>query len=94
MRDRRRRPIVVAMEWVSKITTISLEMALPPLAGHWLDDRWGTAPWMLVAGALLGMFVVITNCRDRLAGRSRVLASRKVCALVCQAILPNPRLVL
>ena len=66
MRDRRRRPIVVAMEWVSKITTISLEMALPPLAGHWLDDRWGTAPWMLVAGALLGMAVSALHLRQLL----------------------------
>lgn len=24
------------------------------LAGAWLDRRWGTEPWMIVAGTLLG----------------------------------------
>jgi ATP synthase protein I len=23
--------------------------------GHWLDGKWGTKPWLLLAGALLGM---------------------------------------
>lgn len=22
--------------------------------GHWLDDRWGTTPWLLLCGASLG----------------------------------------
>lgn len=22
--------------------------------GHWLDGRWGTTPWLLIAGAFLG----------------------------------------
>ncbi|MEO6709468.1 MAG: AtpZ/AtpI family protein [Planctomycetota bacterium] len=22
--------------------------------GHWLDGRWGTGPWLLLAGACLG----------------------------------------
>ncbi|MGE3537246.1 MAG: AtpZ/AtpI family protein [Candidatus Tectimicrobiota bacterium] len=25
--------------------------------GYWLDARWGTAPWLLLAGALLGIVV-------------------------------------
>lgn len=25
------------------------------LAGYWLDRRWGTGPWLLLAGLLLGM---------------------------------------
>lgn len=29
-------------------------MAIPPLAGWWGDSRWGTAPWLLIAGAVLG----------------------------------------
>ena len=34
--------MAVAMEWVSRITVVSLEMVLPGLAGQWLDQRWGT----------------------------------------------------
>lgn len=37
-----RPPIAVAMEWVSRITTVALEMVLPGLGGVWLDKRWGT----------------------------------------------------
>jgi hypothetical protein len=35
-------PIGTAMQWVSQITTVALEMVLPGIAGHWLDKRWGT----------------------------------------------------
>lgn len=27
------------------------------LAGYWLDRRWGTSPWLLLVGALLGIVV-------------------------------------
>jgi len=37
-----RPPLAEAMEWVSRITTVVLEMVLPGLAGQWLDQRWGT----------------------------------------------------
>ena len=46
--------MVVAMRWVHQITSIALEMAIPPLVGHWLDERWGTEPWLVIVGALLG----------------------------------------
>lgn len=42
------------MQWASQVTTIGLEMALPPAGGWWLDERWGTEPWLLIAGAVLG----------------------------------------
>ena len=40
--------------WVSRLTTISLEMALPALLGHWLDTKWETKPVMTAIGAFLG----------------------------------------
>jgi hypothetical protein len=40
------------MEWVSRITTVALEMVLPGLAGTWLDDRWGTGFLGLLGFAL------------------------------------------
>lgn len=42
------------MTWASRITSISLEMALPPLLGSWLDRRWGTGYALLIVGGVLG----------------------------------------
>jgi len=46
--------MVVAMQWVHQILAVAIEMALPAGVGYWLDSRWGTAPWLVIAGALLG----------------------------------------
>jgi F0F1-type ATP synthase assembly protein I len=62
--------LVVAIEWVQQITTISLEMALPAGLGYWLDGRWGTGPWLVSIGALLG-FVVGMRHLLQLAARGR-----------------------
>ncbi len=50
-----RAPQALAMAWASRVTTISMEMAVPPLAGHWLDQRFGTKGLFLVLGAVLGL---------------------------------------
>ncbi len=42
------------MVWVSRISTVSLEMILPAVGGHWLDGRWGSGPWCVSLGAILG----------------------------------------
>ena len=49
-----RSPLVVALEWTSRATTISLEMVLPGLLGYWADQRWETGPVLLVLGVMLG----------------------------------------
>jgi hypothetical protein len=53
-----RPPLVVALEWVSKITTGALEMVLPGIAGAWLDRRWGTT-YLTLVGLALGVTVGI-----------------------------------
>jgi F0F1-type ATP synthase assembly protein I len=50
-----RSPLTLAMEWTSRVTTISLEMVLPGLLGYWLDQRLGTRIVFLVLGAILGL---------------------------------------
>jgi len=30
-------------------------MVIGVFGGHWLDEKWGTAPWMLLTGAFVGM---------------------------------------
>jgi F0F1-type ATP synthase assembly protein I len=52
-----RSPLSVGFEWLSRITTVSLEMVLPGLFGHVLDRHWGTSPWLLILGTILGFIV-------------------------------------
>jgi ATP synthase protein I len=44
-----------AMAWVSRITSISMEMVVPGLIGYYLLDRWlGTRIVFLILGLTLG----------------------------------------
>ncbi len=47
--------MAIAMQWVSQITTIALEMALPGLGGHWIDQKLGTGIVFTLLGVGLGM---------------------------------------
>jgi len=61
-----RPPLVLAYEWSARITSISLELVIPVLVGYWLDQRWGTHPWLVLVGAGLG-FAAATLSLMRLA---------------------------
>jgi ATP synthase protein I len=44
-----------AMVWVSRITSISMEMVVPGVIGYYLLDRWlGTKVVFLILGLILG----------------------------------------
>ena len=47
-------PIAAAMEWVTKITTVGLEMVLPAIGGRYLDQRLNANYWTLI-GLMLGV---------------------------------------
>lgn len=53
--------MVIAMQWVQQITSISMEMVLPAGLGYWVDSRWGTSPWLLITGAILGLILAMTH---------------------------------
>jgi F0F1-type ATP synthase assembly protein I len=36
------------------LSQIGAEMIVPIVLGWWLDDRWGTAPWLVIVGGVLG----------------------------------------
>jgi ATP synthase protein I len=47
----------VGMQWASRVTTIGLEFALPPLMGAGLDRWWKTSPLATIIGAVVGFAV-------------------------------------
>ena len=57
----RRESISAAMTWASRVTSIAMEMALPPLLGSWLDRRWGTGYTLLIVGGVLGFVLGIMH---------------------------------
>ncbi len=44
----------LAMQWVSRITTIVIEMVLPGVIGYWIDLRLGTKVVFFILGVILG----------------------------------------
>ena len=62
-----RPPMAAAMEWVSKITTVSLEMVLPGVAGFWADNYFQTkwlAPMGFFLGFALGLYHLLRMTRS------------------------------
>ena len=75
MSDERPTPdsLALALEWVTKITTVALEMVLPALGGSYLDKRIGTSYWAivgLVVGFVVGMWHLLQMTRSRPNGQS------------------------
>jgi ATP synthase protein I len=67
-----RSAVAAGIEWASRITTVGLEFALPPLLGWALDRWWGIMPVATVVGAILGfaagMMHLLRIARDASAG--------------------------
>lgn len=62
----------VAAQRVSQVTTVALEMALPAAGGYWLDQKFGTEPWLVSVGALLGFATAMMHLlRMNSAGKTR-----------------------
>lgn len=63
-RQHRVSPLSAGLQWASAITTIGLEMALPPLFGAWVDRQFATSPWWTVVLAILGFGVAMRHLWD------------------------------
>ena len=59
--------MAVAMQLVHQITSVALMMALPAWGGNMLDERFGTGPWLVSVGAILGFTAAMLQLL-RLAG--------------------------
>jgi F0F1-type ATP synthase assembly protein I len=45
---------LVGMYWATRVSSIGMQMAVPPLLGFLGDRRFGTAPWLTLLGACVG----------------------------------------
>jgi ATP synthase protein I len=72
-----RPPMAVAMRWVQEITSIGLEMAVPALLGRWADVHWGTEPWLVAVGAMLGFAVAMVHLLSLAKQSNRAGVGRK-----------------
>ncbi len=66
--DEPRSNLSVGMAWASRITSVGLEFAVPPLLGALIDHGIGTSPALLLLGAVLGFALgirrVLSFARD------------------------------
>jgi ATP synthase protein I len=46
--------VSLGVRWATRVTSIGLEFALPPLLGGYLDRRWGSGSLLTIVGALVG----------------------------------------
>ena len=56
-----RSPLSVGLGLASKLSTLGFEFGLPPLLGHYLDRRLGSAPAGLLVGMVLGFTIGIMH---------------------------------
>ena len=52
----------------TRVTSIGIQMAIPPAVGWWADSKFNTAPWLLCLGAVFGftvsMFELVRLAKD------------------------------
>ena len=48
------------LEYIGLGAEIAVALCAPIFFGYWLDLRWDTSPWMLLAGIFMGILILIT----------------------------------
>ena len=74
-----RSSLAVGVEWASRVTSIGMEFALPPLLGYGVDSWLRTAPVATITGAVLGFaagMLHTVRVARQIPGGSRPLADR------------------
>jgi ATP synthase protein I len=56
-----RSPLSKGLELASTLSTLGFEFGLPPLLGHYLDQRLGSAPVGVLVGMILGFTIGIMH---------------------------------
>jgi F0F1-type ATP synthase assembly protein I len=53
-----------AMRWAHQVMSIGLEFAVPLGGGVWLDQKYGTSPWLMILGTLIGAFLAFQGFKQ------------------------------
>lgn len=56
-----RAPLVRAYGRASRGIGVAIGMVVPGLVGYYLDTRWGTRPWIMMAGFAVGVTLGIAQ---------------------------------
>ncbi|HYV86826.1 MAG TPA: AtpZ/AtpI family protein [Patescibacteria group bacterium] len=59
--DDKQKPLAEALNYMQSGTMIVAPMLGLGALGYWLDGRWGTKPWLMLAGLLVGMIGGFVN---------------------------------
>ena len=58
----------------NRVTSIAMQMAVPPALGWWADSQLNTKPWLLILGAVFGftvsMFELLRMAKDSNDGKN------------------------
>jgi ATP synthase protein I len=55
-----------AMRWVSQVTSLGMELAIPAGAGVWLDSKYGTSPGLTLVGVFFGSYLAFRGLQQLL----------------------------
>lgn len=55
-----------AMRWVSQVTSIGMELAIPAGVGVWLDSKYGTLPGWTLVGVCFGSYLAFRGLQQLL----------------------------
>jgi ATP synthase protein I len=53
--------LVQGYMWASRAMTIAMQAVVPAALGYWLDRWWGTAPWLVILGTVLGFACMLMD---------------------------------
>lgn len=59
----RQRSIAIAMRYANQVSSLAFELVIPIGGGMWLDRRYGTSPWLMIAGVLIGSALAALGLR-------------------------------
>lgn len=57
----RRDSLAQGYVWATRATSIALQAVVPAGFGFFLDRWWGTAPWLLIVGTVIGFASMLSE---------------------------------
>jgi len=55
-----------AMRWVSQVTSLGMNLAIPAGVGAWLDSKYDTSPGLTLVGVFIGSYLAFRGLQQLL----------------------------